>query len=113
MTRWEVTADGRWLEQAIDLGASTLDRMTADDQLWRAPPADAAALFRALLRVHAAEPQPRSRWPSSTATSSASGARRAIRRQGGSPPAASAGPPVGGPTLDHAALVRLFALQAG
>ncbi len=111
LTRGSVTGDPRWLERAVARGASILDRLTADEQLWRRPPADNAALFRTLLRLHAAAPQPRvlaeldrylerlwreGRDPAS-GRFDAGGIGRSTAR---------------GATLDHAAIVQLLALQA-
>lgn len=111
VTRWEVTGDRRWLDQAIVQGASALDRMTADDRLWRGPPAEVASLFRPLLRVHAAEPRPR-------ALAELDRYLERVWREGRDPAAGrfDAGgigrSPDRGSTLDHAAIVGLFALQA-
>ena len=107
---WRVTGDGARLDRARATTAAALDHYGADDRLWAPPPAFNAIFFRNLLALHAVDPQPRvvaeldrylervwveARDP---ATGRFSGGGIGHYDDGG--------------TLDHAAFVQLFALQA-
>jgi len=107
---WRLTADRRRLDRAVATAAAALDHFAVDDGLWTQPPAFNAIFFRNLLQLHAAEPQPRvvaelDRYLERVWNE----ARRADdgRFTGG-----GIGHYDGGGSLDHAALVQLFALQA-
>ena len=108
---WRVTQDRTRLDRAVALGAAALDRLAAADRLWRRAPVDNATLFVNLLLVHGVESQPRvlaeldrylervwreARDPA-TGQFTAGGIGRTHDR---------------GHTLDHAAIVQLFARQA-
>lgn len=109
----ELVARGRAagdLDRARALAAATLDHFAVDDGLWRQPAAFTAVLLRLLLRLHAADGDPR--WPQAVfgyvdrvwaeARDPASG----LFTEGG------LGRYGDGVALDQAAVVQLLALRA-
>lgn len=105
-----VTGDGGHLDRARRLTEAALDHFAADDGLWRQPPAFVAVLFRNLLTLHALESQPR-------VVAELDRYLERVWREARDPrtgrfQAGGIGHYDDGGTLDHAALVQLFALQA-
>jgi len=107
---FKVTGDRARLDRAVATTGAALDHFSIDDRLWRQPPAFNAIFFRNLLQLHAAEPQPRV----------IAELDRYLERawsEGRDPTsgrftAGGIGHYDDGGSLDHAALVQLFALQA-
>jgi hypothetical protein len=107
---FRVTGDRAYVDRAVRLAGAALDFFAAEDRLWGQPPAFVAILFRNLLTLHAAEAQPRvvaelDRYLERVW-------REARDPRSGRFVAGGIGHYDDGGTLDHAALVQLFALQA-
>jgi hypothetical protein len=107
---WRLTADRARLDRAIATAGTALDHFSVDDRLWHQPPAFNAIFFRNLLQLHAAQPQPR-------VMAELDRYLERVWREGRDPSsgrftAGGIGNYDDGGSLDHAALVQLFALQA-
>jgi Glycosyl hydrolase family 76 len=107
---WRSTADRARLDRAIATAGAALDHFSIDDRLWQQPPAFNAIFFRNLLQLHGAEPQPR------VVAELDRYLERAWREARDPVRGCFTGGGIGhydnGGSLDHAALVQLFALQA-
>ncbi|HEY5154729.1 MAG TPA: glycoside hydrolase family 76 protein [Acidimicrobiales bacterium] len=107
---FRVTGDHRRLARATRLAGDALDFYAVDDRLWGQPPAFVSVFFRNLLTLHAAEAQPR-------VVAELDRYLERVWHDGRDPGtgrfvAGGIGHYDDGGTLDHAALVQLFALQA-
>jgi len=107
---WRLTGDGARLDRATATAASALDHFATGDLWWRQPPAFNAIFFRNLLSLHAAQPQPRG-------LAELDRYLERVWREARDPVSGRfTGGGIGhyddGGSLDHAALVQLFALQA-
>jgi hypothetical protein len=107
---WRLTGDQARLDRATATAGSALDHFVRGDGLWRQPPAFNAIFFRNLLQLHAAVPQP-------GMVAELDRYLERVWREARDPVtgrfvAGGIGHYDDGGTLDHAALVQLFALQA-
>jgi len=107
---FRVTGDRGYLERAARLTGVALDFFAVEDRLWHQPPAFVAVFFRNLLTLHAEVEQPR-------VVAELDRYLERVWREGRDPRtgrfvAGGIGHYDDGGTLDHAAVVQLFALQA-
>ena len=107
---WRRTGEPSRLDRARATAARSLDHLTDDDRLWRQPPAFDAVFFRNLLALHATDEVPGAVEALDAYLERAwTTARHPVTgrfTEGG------IGAYDDGGTLDHAALVQLFALRA-
>ena len=107
---WRVTGDRAHLDRASALAQAALAHFAAGDRLWRQPPAFNAIFFRNLAQLHAADPQ-----PAVVAALDQYLERvwvEARRDATGLFDAGGIGHYDDGGTLDRAALVQLYVVQA-
>ena len=107
---WRLTGDRARLERAVATTNAALDHFGPGDGLWHQPPAFNAIFFRNLLQLHAAEPQPR-------VVAELDRYLERVWREARDPATGRfTGGGIGhyddGGSLDHGALIQLFALQA-
>lgn len=107
---FRVTGDRAHLDRAGRLAGAALDHFGTGDRLWHQPPAFVAVLFRNLLTLHGQQDQPR-------VVAELDRYLERVWQEGRDPRTGrfvdgGIGHYDDGGTLDHAALVQLFALQA-